>query len=185
MSERWYRKAVIYCIEVDSFADSDGDGWGDLKGLTSRLDYLSRLGVTCLWLNPIHPSPHRDAGYDVSDYYGVDPRIGDVGDFVELATRARERGIRIILDLVVNHTSDQHPWFQAARSDPGSAFRDWYVWSSQEPPDRQQGIVFPGEQTETWTLRRQRGRLVLPPLLRLPARPQLEQSRPCGPRSAR
>jgi maltose alpha-D-glucosyltransferase/alpha-amylase len=151
MSERWYRQAVIYCIEVDSFADSDGDGWGDLKGLTNRLDYLSRLGVTCLWLNPIHPSPHRDAGYDVSDYYGVDSRIGDVGDFVELATRARERGIRVILDLVVNHTSDQHPWFQAARADPDSPFRDWYVWSSSEPPDRRQGIVFPGEQTETWT----------------------------------
>jgi maltose alpha-D-glucosyltransferase / alpha-amylase len=151
MSERWYRQAVIYCIEVDSFADSDGDGWGDLKGLTGRLDYLARLGVTCLWLNPIHPSPHRDAGYDVSDYYAVDPRIGDLGDFVELATRARERGIRLILDLVVNHTSDQHPWFQAARTDPDSPFRDWYVWSGSEPPDRRQGIVFPGEQTETWT----------------------------------
>lgn len=151
MSERWYKEAVVYCIEVDSFQDSDGDGWGDLKGLTSRLDYLARLGVTCLWLNPIHPSPQRDNGYDVSDFYAVDPRLGSLGDFVELSTQARERGIRLLLDLVVNHTSDQHPWFQSARSHVNSEFRDWYVWSSAEPPDRRQGIVFPGEQTETWT----------------------------------
>jgi maltose alpha-D-glucosyltransferase / alpha-amylase len=151
VSERWYKEAVIYCIEVDSFQDSNGDGYGDLPGLTSRLDYLSRLGVTCLWLNPIHPSPHRDGGYDVTDFYGIDPRLGSLGDFVELATQARSRGIRLLLDLVVNHTSDQHPWFQSARSGPGSPYRDWYVWSQAEPPDRRQGIVFPGEQTETWT----------------------------------
>jgi maltose alpha-D-glucosyltransferase/alpha-amylase len=151
VSERWYKEAVVYCVEVDSFQDSNGDGCGDLRGLTSRLDYLSRLGVTCVWLNPIHPSPQRDNGYDVSDYYGIDPRLGTLGDFVELATQARQRGIRLLLDLVVNHTSDQHPWFQSARNDPGSPYRDWYVWSSEEPPDRRQGIVFPGEQTETWT----------------------------------
>ncbi|MDT0261181.1 alpha-amylase family protein [Jatrophihabitans sp. DSM 44399] len=151
MSERWYKEAVVYSVEVDSFQDSNGDGCGDLPGLTSRLDYLARLGVTCLWLNPIHPSPQRDGGYDVSDYYGVDPRLGTLGDFVELATQARSRGIRLLLDLVVNHTSDQHPWFQSARSDPDSPYRDWYVWSKDEPADRRQGIVFPGEQTETWT----------------------------------
>ncbi len=151
MSERWYKEAVIYCVEVDCFQDSNGDGCGDLPGLTSRLDYLARLGVTCLWLNPIHPSPQRDGGYDVSDYYGVDERLGSLGDFVELATQARSRGMRVLIDLVVNHTSDQHPWFQSARSDPASPYRDWYVWSAQEPPDRTQGIVFPGEQTETWT----------------------------------
>jgi maltose alpha-D-glucosyltransferase/alpha-amylase len=151
MSERWYKEAVVYSVEVDSFQDSNGDGCGDLPGLTSRLDYLARLGVTCLWLNPIHPSPQRDGGYDVSDYYGVDPRLGTLGDFVELATQARSRGIRLLLDLVVNHTSDQHPWFQSARSDPASPYRDWYVWSKDEPADRRQGIVFPGEQTETWT----------------------------------
>ncbi|HEX6921236.1 MAG TPA: alpha-amylase family protein, partial [Actinomycetes bacterium] len=155
MSERWYKEAVIYCVDVDTFQDSDGDGYGDLRGLISRLDYLSRLGVTCLWLNPIHPTPNRDDGYDVSDYYGVDPRLGSLGDFAELALEARERGIRIILDLVVNHTSDQHPWFQSACADPGSPYRDWYVWSEQEPPDRRQGIVFPGEQTETWTWQEQ------------------------------
>ncbi|MDT4959887.1 MAG: maltose alpha-D-glucosyltransferase / alpha-amylase, partial [Pseudonocardiales bacterium] len=151
MSERWYKEAVIYSLGVDSFQDSDGDGCGDLRGVTSRLDYLARLGVTCLWLNPIHPSPHRDYGYDITDFYSVDPRFGSLGDFVELASQARERGIRLLLDLVVNHTSDEHPWFQSARSDPDSPYRDWYVWSTEEPPDRRQGMVFPGEQTETWT----------------------------------
>ncbi|HEX8094534.1 alpha-amylase family protein [Jatrophihabitans sp.] len=152
MSERWYKEAVIYCVEVDTYQDSNGDGCGDLPGLTSRLDYLARLGVTCLWLNPIHPSPLLDGGYDISDYYGVHPQLGTLGDFVELATQARSRGIRLVLDLVVNHTSDQHPWFQSARSDPDSPYRDWYVWSEDEPPDRRQGMVFPGEQTETWTM---------------------------------
>jgi maltose alpha-D-glucosyltransferase/alpha-amylase len=151
VSERWYKEAVVYCVEVDSFQDSNGDGCGDLPGLTSRLDYLARLGVTCLWLNPIHPSPQRDGGYDISDYYGVDPRLGTLGDFVELVSQARSRGIRLLLDLVVNHTSDQHPWFRSARRDPNSPYRDWYVWSKDEPADRRQGIVFPGEQTETWT----------------------------------
>ena len=151
MTQRWYKEAVIYCVEVEAFQDSDGDGYGDLRGLISRLDYLSRLGVTVLWLNPIHPTPHRDDGYDVADYYAVDPRLGTLGDFVELAQQARQRGIRLLLDLVVNHTSDQHPWFLSARSDPQSPYRDWYIWSDTEPADRRQGIVFPGEQTETWS----------------------------------
>jgi maltose alpha-D-glucosyltransferase/alpha-amylase len=151
MLARWYQEAVIYCVEVGCFQDSNGDGHGDLQGLVARLDYLSRLGVTCLWLNPIHPSPWRDNGYDVADYYGVDERLGTLGDFAALTRAARERGIRIVLDLVVNHTSDEHPWFRAARSDPNSPFRDWYVWSAQEPPDRRQGTVFPGEQDETWS----------------------------------
>jgi maltose alpha-D-glucosyltransferase/alpha-amylase len=107
--------------------------------------------VTCLWLNPIHPTPHRDDGYDVADYYGVDERLGTLGDFVDLARHAQERGIRILLDLVVNHTSDQHRWFQLARSQPDSPYRDWYLWSREEPPDRFAGVVFPGEQRETWT----------------------------------
>jgi maltose alpha-D-glucosyltransferase / alpha-amylase len=151
MSERWYKEAVIYCVEVDAFQDSNGDGCGDLPGLISRLDYLARLGITCLWLNPIHPSPHRDDGYDVSDYYAVDPRLGSLGDFAELALEAAARGIRLIVDLVVNHTSDAHPWFRSARASTDSPYRDWYVWSDSEPPDRRQGIVFPGEQKDTWT----------------------------------
>ena len=150
-SQRWYRKAVIYCTDVDSYSDSDGDGWGDFQGLRMRLPHLARLGITCLWLNPIHPTPHRDDGYDVSDYYGVDPRLGTLGDFVELVHEAADHGIRIIIDLVVNHTSDQHPWFVSAKSSPDSPYRDWYVWSQEEPADRHQGMVFPGEQDETWT----------------------------------
>ena len=151
MSERWYKEAVIYCLDVETFQDANGDGVGDLPGLISRLDYLDRLGVTCLWLNPIHPSPHKDDGYDVTDYYGIDPNIGTMGDFAELLAEADNRGLRVIIDLVVNHTSNQHPWFQAARSDPKSPYRDWYIWSEQEPTDRFQGMVFPGLQKETWT----------------------------------
>ncbi|MEV4759625.1 alpha-amylase family protein [Micromonospora sp. NPDC049559] len=151
MSDRWYAEAVVYCLDLETYADSDGDGIGDIRGLIGRLDYLARLGVTCLWLNPIHPSPNRDDGYDVTDFYTVDPRLGSLGDFAELLHEAGNRGIRVIIDLVVNHTSDQHPWFQSARSSPDSPYRDWYVWSDQAPPDRRQGIVFPGEQRETWT----------------------------------
>ncbi|MDG4767550.1 alpha-amylase family protein [Solwaraspora sp. WMMD406] len=151
MSDRWFSKAVIYCLDIDTFADSNGDGVGDIPGLIGRLDYLARLGVTCLWLHPIHPSPGRDDGYDVTDFYNVDPRFGTLGDFAELLHQAGNRGIRVIIDLVVNHTSDQHPWFQSARSSPDSPYRDWYVWSDHEPSDRRQGMVFPGEQHETWS----------------------------------
>ncbi|GGN54870.1 trehalose synthase [Actinoplanes lobatus] len=151
MNDRWYSKAVVYCLDIDSFADSDGDGCGDIRGLIGRLDYLARLGVNCLWLNPVHPSPGRDDGYDVSDFYNVDPRFGSLGDFAELLHQAANRGIKVIIDLVVNHTSDQHPWFRSARSSPDSPYRDWFVWSETAPPDRDQGMVFPGEQEATWT----------------------------------
>ncbi len=151
MSEHWYDQAVIYSLDVETYADSNDDGVGDFRGLIGRLDYLYRLGVTCLWLNPVHPTPNRDDGYDVTDYYTVDPRLGSLGDFAELLHEAANRGIRVIIDLVVNHTSDQHPWFQRARSDPDSPMRDWYVWSDSAPADRFDGVVFPGEQTETWS----------------------------------
>ncbi|MGC5384294.1 alpha-amylase family protein [Micromonospora chalcea] len=151
MGDRWYQEAVVYCLDVDTYADSDGDGVGDFQGLIGRLAYLARLGVTCLWLNPIHPSPNEDDGYDATDFYNVDPRLGTLGDFAELLHQASNRGIRVIIDLVVNHTSDQHPWFQSARSSPDSPYRDWYVWADHEPADRHQGMVFPGEQHETWT----------------------------------
>jgi maltose alpha-D-glucosyltransferase / alpha-amylase len=151
MLTRWYRTGAIYSLDVGLFQDSKDDGVGDFQGLIGRLDYLARLGVTTIWLNPIHPSPRRDGGYDVSDYYGVHPRLGSLGDFATLMHEADERGIRVMLDLVVNHTSDTHPWFQAARSHPESPFRDWYVWSETEPPDRFEGMVFPGVENETWT----------------------------------
>jgi maltose alpha-D-glucosyltransferase/alpha-amylase len=149
--ERWYKEAVIYCLDVETFQDSNGDGIGDLAGLTSRLDYLERLGITCLWLNPIHPSPSRDDGYDVADYYNVDPRIGTLGDFVQFMHEADNRGLRVIIDFVVNHTSNEHPWFKAACEDRASQFRDFYVWSEDEPSDLTQGVVFPGVQDTTWS----------------------------------
>src|SRR3954451_18020219 len=151
MVARWYREGVIYSLDVRTFQDSNDDGIGDFQGLISRIDYLSRLGVTTLWLNPIHPSPGHDGGYDVTNHYDVDPRLGSLGDFAEFMALADERGLRVMLDLVVNHTSDQHPWFLDARSDPRSRFRDWYVWSETEPANRETGMVFPGVQKRTWT----------------------------------
>src|SRR5918911_4134374 len=146
MSERWYTEAVVYCLDIDTFADSNGDGVGDIRGLIGRLDYLARLGVTCLWLNPIHPSPDRDDGYDVADFYNVDPRFGTLGDFAELLHQAGNLGIKVIIDLVVNHTSDQHPWFRSARSSPDSPYRDFYIWRADEPPDTSGQVVFPDKE---------------------------------------
>jgi maltose alpha-D-glucosyltransferase / alpha-amylase len=147
----WYKDAIIYCLDVETFQDSDGDGIGDFRGLSNRLDYLDGLGINCLWLLPFYPTVNRDNGYDVTDYYGIDKRLGTFGDFVDFMYRARERGIRVIIDLVVNHTSDQHPWFQAARNDPSSKFYDYYVWSKDKPADAHEGMVFPGDQESIWT----------------------------------
>lgn len=151
MLDLWYKNAIVYGLSVASYVDSDEDGTGDFRGLTRRLDHLSRLGVNCIWLLPFYPSPRRDYGYDVSDYYGVHPSCGSLGDFVEFSRAARERGMRILVDLVVNHTSDQHPWFQAARANPRSRFRDYYVWSGHEPRDADKGVAFPGHQQSVWT----------------------------------
>jgi maltose alpha-D-glucosyltransferase / alpha-amylase len=147
----WYKNAVIYCLNVETFIDSNGDGVGDFVGLTDKLAYLSGLGVTCIWLMPFYGSPNRDDGYDVSDYYGVHPRTGTFGDVVEFMNRAKQLGLRVIVDLVVNHTSDQHPWFKAARKDPHSPYRQYYVWSKKRPRNWNQGMVFPGVQKATWT----------------------------------
>ena len=118
-SDLWWKNAVVYCLDVETFLDSDGDGCGDLPGLTERIDYLAGLGVTLPVADAVLPvAAQRDDGYDITDFYGVDPRLGTLGDFVELVRTARDRGIRVIADLVMNHTSDQHPWFQAARADP-------------------------------------------------------------------
>ena len=124
----WWRDGVIYQIYPRSFADSNGDGLGDLPGITSRLDYLSGLGIDAIWLSPIYPSPDKDFGYDVSNYVDIDPRFGTLADFDRLVTEAHSRGIRVILDLVLNHTSDQHPWFLESRSSRDNSRRDWYIW---------------------------------------------------------
>jgi maltose alpha-D-glucosyltransferase/alpha-amylase len=151
INDLWYKNAIIYCLSVETFMDANGDGVGDFPGLIRRLDYLQGLGVTAVWLMPFQPSPQRDDGYDISDYYGVDPRYGTLGDFVEFTHGCKQRGMRVLIDLVVNHTSDQHPWFQSARQDPTSPYRDWYVWSKTKPADSNDGIVFPGVQKTTWT----------------------------------
>jgi maltose alpha-D-glucosyltransferase/alpha-amylase len=151
INDLWYKNAIIYCLSVDSFMDADGDGVGDFKGLMRRLDYLQGLGVTAIWLMPFQPSPCRDGGYDIADYYGVNPKYGTLGDFVEFTHGCDERGIRVLMDLVVNHTSDAHPWFQEARSDSQSRYRDWYVWSKKKPNTAVDGVVFPGIQKSTWS----------------------------------
>jgi maltose alpha-D-glucosyltransferase/alpha-amylase len=151
IDDLWYKNAVFYCLDVATFMDADGDGVGDFEGLLRRLDYLAGLGITALWLQPFQISPQRDDGYDTKDYYGVDPRTGSLGDFVEFTQQARQRGIRVIIDLVINHTSDQHRWFKQARQDPSSRYRDYYYWSKKKPPDANRGMVFPGVQKSTWS----------------------------------
>jgi maltose alpha-D-glucosyltransferase/alpha-amylase len=151
INDLWYKNAIVYCLSVETFMDANGDGVGDFQGLQRRLDYLSGLGVSAIWLMPFQTSPGRDDGYDVSDYYNVDPRYGTLGDFVEFTHGARQRGIRVLIDLVVNHTSNEHPWFQDARSNPESRYRDWYIWSDKKPANADEGMVFPGVQKTTWT----------------------------------
>jgi maltose alpha-D-glucosyltransferase / alpha-amylase len=150
INDLWYKNAIIYCLSVGSFMDANGDGVGDFQGLMRRLDYLLGLGVTAIWLMPFQPSSGRDGGYDITDYYAVDPRYGTLGDFVEFTHGCKQRGIRVLIDLVVNHTSDQHPWFKEARRDPQSPYRDWYIWAEKKPAQADLGIVFPGVQDSTW-----------------------------------
>ncbi|HTH03215.1 MAG TPA: alpha-amylase family protein [Vicinamibacterales bacterium] len=151
IDDLWYKNAVIYCLDVEKYVDGNNDGIGDFAGLTRRLDYLAGLGVTCIWLQPFYESPNRDNGYDVSNYYAVHPKLGTFGEFVDFMNHAEQIGIRVIADLVVNHTSERHPWFQAARKDPNSPYRNWYLWSKTRPPDYNKGMVFPGVQKATWT----------------------------------
>ena len=151
INDLWYKNAVIYCLNVSTYMDSNADGVGDFQGLERRLDYLHGLGVTALWLMPFQKSPCKDDGYDISDYYAVDPKYGTLGDFVEFTHGAKQRGMRVIIDLVVNHTSNEHPWFQEARRDPESKYRDWYVWSKKKPAHANEGMVFPGVQKTTWS----------------------------------
>jgi maltose alpha-D-glucosyltransferase/alpha-amylase len=151
IEDLWYKNAIIYCLDVEKYLDANGDGVGDFEGLSRRLEYLVGLGVNCVWLQPFYNSPNRDNGYDVADYYSVHPKHGSLGDFVDFMNHARALGVRVIVDLVVNHTSVDHPWFQSARQGPRSPFHDWYVWSDERPEDHDQGTVFPGVQTTTWT----------------------------------
>jgi maltose alpha-D-glucosyltransferase / alpha-amylase len=149
MQSHWFKNAVIYCLEVDVFNDGNGDGIGDFIGLRQGLSYLAGLGVSCLWLLPFFKSPDRDDGYDVMDYLSVDPALGDLGDFAAFMDEARDRGIRVIIDLVVNHTSNRHPWFQLARrKDP--KYYDYYVWRSDPPGDTSKEVAFPGKEKSVW-----------------------------------
>ncbi len=146
----WYKDAIFYEVYIRAFYDSDGDGHGDIKGLIQKLDYLQELGITCLWLLPIYPSPLKDDGYDISNHYGVHPSYGSLDDFKELLDSAHERGLRVIMDLVLNHTSDQHPWFRAARANPKSIFRDYYVWSDSSLKYRDARVIFTDTEESNW-----------------------------------
>ncbi|AKD04425.1 alpha-amylase family protein [Pontibacter korlensis] len=151
IEELWYKNAVIYSLDLETFMDYNGDGVGDFEGLTRRLDYLHAMGVDTVWLAPFQPTPNKDNGYDIKDYYGVDPRHGSSGNFVEFMHQANKRGIKVIIDLVVNHTSVDHPWFQNARTGKDAKYHDWYIWSEERPEDWDEGMVFPGVQKSTWT----------------------------------
>jgi trehalose synthase len=159
-SDLCWKTAVVYCLDVETFLDWDGDGTGDFTGLAQRLDYLAELGVTCLWLMPFYPTPDRDDGYDITDFYGVDGRLGTHGDLVEVIRTAEDRGMRVIADLVVNHTSDKHPWFRSARSSRDSPYRDFYVWRD-EPPEHDVDSVFPDQEDSVWTFDERAGQYYL------------------------
>jgi maltose alpha-D-glucosyltransferase/alpha-amylase len=157
----WWKNAVVYCLDVETFLDSDGDGHGDLAGLCERIDYLAGMGVSCLWLMPFYPSRQRDDGYDITDFFGVDPRLGTHGDLVDLVRTASDRGLRVIADLVPNHTSDQHPWFQAAREGPDNRFHDFYVWADEKPEEKPGDVVFPDQEESNWAYDRKARRWYL------------------------
>ena len=160
-SDLWWKDAVVYCLDVETFYDSDGDGCGDLPGLTDRLDYLRGIGVTCVWLMPFYPSPNRDDGYDITDFYAVDPALGTFGDFAEFVRTARDRGLRVIADFVMNHTSNRHPWFQAARESRDSPYRDFYVWRDDKPEEKPGDVVFPDKENSNWAWDERAGQFYL------------------------
>ena len=147
----WFKHAVFYEVLVRAFYDSNADGFGDLRGLTERIDYLQWLGVDCIWLPPFYDSPLRDGGYDIRDFYKVLPEFGTVDDFVELLDAAHRRGIRVITDLVMNHTSESHPWFQESRRDPDGPYGDYYVWSDSSDKYADARIIFVDTEDSNWT----------------------------------
>jgi maltose alpha-D-glucosyltransferase/alpha-amylase len=146
----WYKNIVIYNLDIKTFKDSNGDGTGDIKGLISKLDYLKQLGVGMIWLAPFQPSPDDDDGYDVSDYYNINPRLGNFNDFQTFLSEAKKRHIRVIMDLILNHTSIKHPWYTEASHNPNSAKHNWYLWSAERPDDWDEGMGFPGVEKDTW-----------------------------------
>ncbi len=153
----WYKDAVFYEVYVRAFNDSNADGHGDLRGLAQKLDYLQDLGVDCLWLLPTYPSPLLDDGYDIADYYGIHPDYGSLQDFKDLVAAVHARGMRIVTDLILNHTSNQHPWFQAARADRDSTYRDYYVWSDTDQRYEDARIIFLDTERSNWTWDEQAG----------------------------
>ena len=147
----WYKDAVIYELHVKAFCDSNTDGTGDFRGLTEKLAYLEDLGITAIWLLPFYPSPLKDDGYDIADYFNVHPDYGTLKDFREFLREAHKRGIRVITELVLNHTSDQHPWFKKSRrSKPGSQWRDFYIWSDTPDKYKDARIIFKDFETSNW-----------------------------------
>jgi glycosidase len=159
-ADLWWKTAVVYCLDVETFFDSDGDGTGrpGRAGPADRLPGRPRRDLPVA--DARLPDPDRDDGYDIVDFYGVDKRLGNLGDFVEVIRTAKDRGMRVIADLVVNHTSDQHPWFKASRSSKDSPYRDWYVWSD-EPTPVKDGVVFPDQETSVWELDEKTGQYYL------------------------
>lgn len=151
MEQDWYKDAVIYGVEVSAFFDADGDGVGDFRGLISKLDYFVGLGVTCLWLLPFYPTPHKDNGYDITNHVDVDPRLGTLGDFRTFMYACKEKGLRVIVDLVIHHTSTSHPWFIASSNDRPSKYKDYYLWREQISPSVQTGNAFPTIEDGVWT----------------------------------
>ncbi|HZD42463.1 MAG TPA: alpha-amylase family glycosyl hydrolase, partial [Methanomicrobiales archaeon] len=146
----WFKNAIIYGLDVKTFLDAGGDSMGDLRGVISKLDYLADLGITCLWLLPFYPTPYRDEGYDVSNHMDVSESAGSLTDFRNLVQLAREKGIHVIIDLVVHHTSDMHPWFQASVADQHSKYRNYYVWAEQHPGHCPIKTMFPGVEDGVW-----------------------------------
>jgi len=153
----WYKDAVFYQVSVRAFKDSNGDGYGDLRGLEEKLTYIRDLGIDCIWLMPIYPSPLKDDGYDIADFYNVAEMYGNLDDLKSLITTAHSLNIRLIMDLVLNHTSDEHPWFQASRSDKNSPYRDYYVWSDTDQKYKDTRIIFLDTEPSNWTLDEQTG----------------------------
>ena len=147
----WYKKSIIYSVDVEVFKDSDADGIGDFPGLISKIPYLDTLGITAVWLAPFNPTPNKDDGYDITDYYDVDNRLGSLTDFDNFVAAAKRDSIKVIMDLVVNHTSNEISWFKEAEKDTSSIYHNWYLWSKEQPENYDTGMIFPGVQKETWT----------------------------------